>query len=177
MLFILVLVLAGVGLGGGRVELEEDELKDASILLEMDARRVVDERQSAIATYAAVENLRNGSRRLYRNGLTGAPAGHYEIGYRLLGHLPALLHGHAKRVLVARFGTGVAASAFVQHETVREIHVVAEDEAAARRFVIGRLRRIGVEVEERAFAFGVRRLDPSRPALTVRGVAVTGLEL
>jgi spermidine synthase len=93
------------------------------------ARRVVDERQSAIATYAAVENLRNGSRRLYRNGLTGAPAGHYEIGYRLLGHLPALLHGHAKRVLVARFGTGVAASAFVQHETVREIHVVAEDEA------------------------------------------------
>ncbi|MHC4939941.1 MAG: spermine/spermidine synthase domain-containing protein [Planctomycetota bacterium] len=93
------------------------------------ARRVVDERQSATATYAAVENLHDGSRRLYRNGLTGAPAGQYEIGYRLLGHLPSLLHGQPKRVLVVRFGTGVAASALAQHESVTEIHVVAEDEA------------------------------------------------
>jgi spermidine synthase len=43
---------------------------------------------------------------------------------RLLGHLPALLHGNAKSILVVGCGAGVTAGTFVVHPEVEHIRIV-----------------------------------------------------
>ncbi|MEM8886106.1 MAG: spermidine synthase [Planctomycetota bacterium] len=121
-------VLVVLALLGGSTERAE-----ASTLLgdgtSASVERVLEARQSGLLVFAAVESVQDGTVRVYRNRRTGAPAGEYTTGYRLLGHLPVLLHPGAKTALVADFGTGTVAGALRQHASLESITCLAEDDA------------------------------------------------
>lgn len=70
---------------------------------------------------SVVEELQDGSRRLYVDGFSAAETSpHY--GYmRMLGHLPVLLHPDPESVCVIAFGTGTTAGAVSVHPEVKRI--------------------------------------------------------
>jgi spermidine synthase len=64
---------------------------------------------------------------------------------RLLGHLPALVHGHPKSILVVGFGAGVTAGSFVLYPDVERI-VICEIEPIIPRNVGPLFRKENYEV-------------------------------
>ena len=74
-----------------------------------------------------VENLETGVARLCRDGVPDAPAGFYFDGYRMLAHLPMLLHAGPERVLIGSFGSGVVAGAVGFHSDVEVLDCVDDD--------------------------------------------------
>jgi spermidine synthase len=83
--------------------------------------RLLAQREGTDAVFSVTEQLADGSRRLYRDGVSAAPEGRYASTYRVLAHLPALIHPGAERILVLDFGTGTVAGGFTAHESVNSI--------------------------------------------------------
>ncbi len=100
-------------------------------------RRLLEFREGRMAGVSVVEELRDGSRRLYLDDFSAAETG-AQYGYmRLLAHLPLLLHPNPERVLVIAFGTGTTAGAAAVHEEVAEVTCVEIEPAVydvARHF-------------------------------------------
>jgi spermidine synthase len=96
--------------------------------------RVITERMNGAGSWAVVESLRDGARRLYRDGVTAEPAGSYVERYRILAHLPVLLQpssdAGSKRAAVLRCGTGTAALVFANMDSVNSVDLLAEEDAA-----------------------------------------------
>ncbi len=87
-------------------------------------RRLIAFREGRMAGVSVVEELRDGTRRLYLDDFSAAETG-AQYGYmRLLAHLPVLLHPEPKRVLVIAFGTGTTAGAAALHDEVAEVTCV-----------------------------------------------------
>jgi len=109
--------------------------------------RTVALRADEEVSYAVVDEFDHGIRRLYRDGVPDAPPHPYVDAYRLLAHLPVLLHAQPERVLIGSFGSGVVAGAAASHPRVATLHVVDDAEtvfelsaefATVNRDVLGR---------------------------------------
>ena len=140
-------------------------------------RRLLRTSSGDLCDVAVVEDVADGSRRLYLDGFsaaeTGAPYGYM----RMQGHLPVLLHPDPQRVLVIAFGTGTTAGAVAVHPEVKEIVCVEiEPEVYAmaplfeeqNRKVLAdpRVQRVvadGREYVRRGGAFDVITLEPLMP--------------
>ncbi|MHC4490436.1 MAG: fused MFS/spermidine synthase [Planctomycetota bacterium] len=70
---------------------------------------------------SVVEELSNGSRRLYIDGFSAAETGSHYGYMRMQGHLPVLLHPAPKSALVIAFGTGTTAGAVSLHPEIERI--------------------------------------------------------
>ncbi|MHC4973007.1 MAG: fused MFS/spermidine synthase [Planctomycetota bacterium] len=127
---------------------------------------------------SVVEELSNGSRRLYIDGFSAAETGpHY--GYmRMQGHLPVLLHPAPKSALVIAFGTGTTAGAVSLHPEIERIvcveiepavFSVAGEFAAQNRDVLERKGTTRVVADGREYVrrgvetFDIITLEPLMP--------------
>jgi len=121
-LTVVVLLSGGTGLTASR----------GAALAEQDGRgtlRTIAERVTASTTYDVVEDLETGTRRLFRNGQPDAPAARCVDAYRMIAHLPMLLHDNPERVFVGSFGTGSVAGAVVVHPEVKVLDALDDDDA------------------------------------------------
>jgi spermidine synthase len=85
-------------------------------------------------------------RRLHVNGKIEASSEPGDMRLqRLLGHLPALMHGNPKSVLVVGFGAGVTAGAFLLYPEVERI-VICEIEPLIPANVAGHFRKENYDV-------------------------------
>jgi len=64
---------------------------------------------------------------------------------RMLGHIPALVHGHPESVLVVACGAGVTAGSFVVHPSVKRI-VICDIEPLVPRFVAPQFKQENYDV-------------------------------
>ncbi|MHC4549689.1 MAG: fused MFS/spermidine synthase [Planctomycetota bacterium] len=127
---------------------------------------------------SVVEQLTDGSRRLYLDGFSAAETSpHY--GYmRMQGHLPVLLHPAPRRVLVIAYGSGTTAGAVTVHPEVEEIvcveiepavFAVTEHFAEQNRGVLDLDRTVRIEADGREYVrrgtktFDVITLEPLMP--------------
>ena len=86
----------------------------------------------------AISQWNDGAIQFHVSGKVEASTEPYDMRLqRMLGHLPALIHGQPKSALIVGFGAGVTAGTFVLHPTIRRI-VICEMEPlipkTARRY-------------------------------------------
>jgi spermidine synthase len=72
----------------------------------------------------AISELPDGKHYFHVSGKVEASTEPYDMRLqRMLGHLPALLHGNPQSVLIVGFGAGVTAGTFVVHPSVQKITI------------------------------------------------------
>jgi len=95
-------------------------------------RRLIAFEPGQLGDVSVVEELSNGSRRLYIDGFSAAETGSHYGYMRMQGHLPVLLHPAPKRALVIAYGTGTTAGAIALHPEVERIVCVEIEPAVFR---------------------------------------------
>jgi spermidine synthase len=106
--------------------------------------KLLENRETADATYSVYEQTQSGERQLYINGYLAADNLNRASYMRMMAHLPLLLHPDPHRVLVIAFGTGNTAGAASLHhvdeidivDTSREVYRLAPFFAATNHDVL-----------------------------------------
>jgi predicted membrane-bound spermidine synthase len=141
-------------------------------------RRLVAFEPGQLGDVSVVEELSNGSRRLYIDGFSAAETGSHYGYMRMQGHLPVLLHPAPKSALVIAFGTGTTAGAVSLHPEIERIvcveiepavFLVAGEFAPQSRGVLERKGTTKVVADGREYArrgaetFDIITLEPLMP--------------
>ena len=141
-------------------------------------RRLLKFEAGQLGDVSVVEELSNGSRRLYIDGFSAAETGSHYGYMRMLGHLPVLLHPAPKSALVIAFGTGTTAGAVSLHPEIERIvcvdiepavFSVAEEFAPQNRGVLERKGTKRVVADGREYVrrgaemFDIITLEPLMP--------------
>ncbi|MHC4338929.1 MAG: fused MFS/spermidine synthase, partial [Planctomycetota bacterium] len=84
-------------------------------------RRLREFKEGLLSGASVVEELKDGTRRLYLDGFSAAETSRHYGYMRMLGHLPVLLHPDPKEALVIAFGTGTTAGAVAVHPVVKRV--------------------------------------------------------
>ncbi len=112
----LLAVLAILGL---RLVDRPDLFGDPLLRAEALRMELLEYREATDATFAIYESKANGDRLLYINGFVAAANDFMGQYMPMMAHLPLLLHGDPRRVLVIAFGTGSTAGAASLHPIER----------------------------------------------------------